>query len=169
MESEESAAVSTHQGRVPPERIEYLWRRLKVSASIIGRFLKLSQHVKTYGVSTTHYYMRNGLGRFQTMRITNARCLILPHSRLSQISGMVMSLLLLWSATITPYRVSFDVDDSSQVLDSIETLISGLFAVDIVFSFLSAYYDSDNKLVIDKRKIARRYLTSWFLIDLVSW
>lgn len=82
---------------------------------------------------------------------------------------MVMSLLLLWSATVTPYRVSFDVDDSSQVLDSIETLISGLFAVDIVFSFLSAYYDSDNKLVIDKRKIARRYLTSWFLIDLVSW
>ena len=43
-----------------------------------------------------------------------------------------------------------------------------IFFIDLVLSFFSAYYDSDENLVKNLKKIAINYLKSWFVIDIGS-
>lgn len=51
---------------------------------------------------------------------------------------------------------------------AINWAIFGIFAVDMLIQFNSAYLD-ENYEVIDKRKpIIRNYLTTWFFIDLIA-
>jgi CRP-like cAMP-binding protein len=97
-----------------------------------------------------------------------ASFVLLPHSTIRQVFGLVMSFLLLWSATVTPYTLSFMDEDTSLFWEVLEGLINILFACDLIISFFSAYYDSDNKLIVDKRRIALNYLRGWFLIDFIS-
>lgn len=50
----------------------------------------------------------------------------------------------------------------------IDEVFDFIFLLDIVVSFFSAYYNS-KFILIDKRKqIAWRYLSTWFLIDVLS-
>lgn len=41
------------------------------------------------------------------------------------------------------------------------------FFADIVLTFFSAYYDSRDELVLNRRKIACKYFKSWFFLDLL--
>ena len=49
-----------------------------------------------------------------------------------------------------------------------ECLIDGLFLIDVTLNFLTAYYDDNNSLITDRTLIAKRYLRTWFAIDLIS-
>jgi hypothetical protein len=37
-----------------------------------------------------------------------------------------------------------------------------------VLNFISAYYDDENNLVIDRCQIAKNYLKGWFIIDTIA-
>ena len=57
--------------------------------------------------------------------------------------------------------------------ESLENFIIGLlvnlvFVVDTVLIFFKAYVDGDGKLVVFRSTIARRYLTSWFVVDVLA-
>ncbi len=43
-----------------------------------------------------------------------------------------------------------------------------LFFFDIPINLLSAYQDKDLNVIDDPKRIAKGYLTSWFIIDLIS-
>lgn len=75
--------------------------------------------------------------------------------------------MILIASIITPVRVAFHDSDEVE-WQIIETFISAVFFFDIVFSFFSAYYNSMEELISDRREIALGYLKSWFLIDVVS-
>ena len=49
-----------------------------------------------------------------------------------------------------------------------ERLIDVYFAVDIMLNFRSAHEDKEGQVVFDQRSVAFNYLTSWFIIDVVS-
>ena len=49
----------------------------------------------------------------------------------------------------------------------IDYLIDVYFLFDMVLSFRTTYHNEDNELVLDV-KLIRRYLRSWFAIDLVA-
>ena len=89
-------------------------------------------------------------------------------------------------ALILPYRVAF-LDDNEDwgPFDIAEMVFNGVFFMDIILNFFTAYYDPNENLVLDKKvinlifiifgvlirnlqKIAKNYLFSWFLIDVVS-
>ncbi len=76
---------------------------------------------------------------------------------------------LLFTALFTPFEVSFlpatPVDDP---LFMINRCVDAVFACDMVVQFFLMYQDQEMGWVKDLRKIARRYLGSWFVIDLVS-
>ena len=46
--------------------------------------------------------------------------------------------------------------------------IDFLFEVDLVMNFFTAYEDENGELIISRIKIAKAYLKSWFLLDLMS-
>lgn len=46
--------------------------------------------------------------------------------------------------------------------------IDSLFCLDVILNFFTAFEDENGELVVSKEKIAKYYLKSWFLVDLVS-
>lgn len=75
--------------------------------------------------------------------------------------------VILISSITTPFRVAFfENDDTFWVI--YETFIDLIFIADIVLSFLSAFYDAREALIIKKKEIAKSYLRTWFIIDFIS-
>lgn len=50
----------------------------------------------------------------------------------------------------------------------IESFIDLVFLLDIIFSFLTAYYNEIEALITSKKAIAINYLKTWFIIDLIT-
>ena len=46
--------------------------------------------------------------------------------------------------------------------------MSYIFIFDLVLTFFSAYYETDEILITSHKVIAFKYLKSWFLIDLLA-
>ena len=69
--------------------------------------------------------------------------------------------LIFYEIIAIPFSISFDVD-LSDVFDIIVNLI---FVTDIVLNFNTSYYFNGNPIV-NRKKIAIRYLKFWFWIDL---
>jgi len=51
---------------------------------------------------------------------------------------------------------------------TIDLVIDLFFCVDIVINFFSAIESENGDLITDRKQIAIRYLTTWFLLDLAS-
>ncbi len=79
-----------------------------------------------------------------------------------------MTILLLYTASLMPYRISF-IDSSSIGNIVFDTCIDLLFITDIIINFFSAYEDSKLGLVISLKRIALKYFLTWFFFDVFSW
>lgn len=78
---------------------------------------------------------------------------------------LLIAFLILYSAIITPYEIAFS--DNSKV-SWFEVLIDILLGIDIVLTFFSAYTDDEENLVKNHKKIIKKYLKSWFIVDIIS-
>ena len=47
-------------------------------------------------------------------------------------------------------------------------IVDSMFILDIIITFNSAYIDEADQLVTERKKIAVKYLKSWFFVDLIS-
>ena len=80
-----------------------------------------------------------------------------------------MMIILLFVAVILPYRMAFYDNDSSLSWMSIWLIIDVLFFIDMILTFCTTYtHELTNVEVFDHKKIALKYLKSWFIIDLLS-
>ena len=78
---------------------------------------------------------------------------------------------LLWTATITPYEVSFlpTPTTANDGLFIFNRLIDTVFFLDLLLQFVLMYRDvATNEWVSDPRRIVRNYLTTWFALDFLS-
>ncbi|KAL9224381.1 hypothetical protein vseg_000418 [Gypsophila vaccaria] len=81
---------------------------------------------------------------------------------------MLLVLLVVYSAWICPFEFAF-LSYKEDALFIVDHIVNGFFAVDIVLTFFVAYVDSRTYLLIDNhRKIAVRYLSTWFIFDVCS-
>jgi hypothetical protein len=74
-------------------------------------------------------------------------------------------LLVVYNAVKIPLDISFD---TGQRLDSFDWAVDAIFVVDVWFSFRQSFVDPLGHTVRDNSIIARRYLSSWFLIDFAA-
>ena len=51
----------------------------------------------------------------------------------------------------------------------VELVIDGLFFLDLILNFFSAYYTNDGTLIISRERVAITYARSWFALDLIAW
>ena len=93
--------------------------------------------------------------------------IILPDDKFKHIWDIIITLLLLFSAIVTPFRIAFYDYDSIEWL-VLDLIVDIFFAFDIICNFITAYFDSEENLIIDRKKIACTYLKTWFTIDFVS-
>lgn len=65
---------------------------------------------------------------------------------------------------MSPYRIAFvDYDSLSWVI--IETGTDIIFALDMILNFFFAFYDNQDEVIDERKKIATAYLKGWFFID----
>ena len=68
---------------------------------------------------------------------------------------------------MTPVYVSF-IDQDNHAFYYLNLIFDAGFGIDICITFVSAYYDDDDNLVTDYKKIALNYLQGWFWVDFAS-
>ncbi|EFJ52746.1 hypothetical protein VOLCADRAFT_86033 [Volvox carteri f. nagariensis] len=93
---------------------------------------------------------------------------ILPDSRFRKIWVNVQLFVVLYIIWVTPVRVGFN-KPASGFWFWLEGLIDLFFYTDLVLNFLTAYeHPVTGELITNHRKIAVRYLKTWFVIDLLA-
>ncbi|KAK6156985.1 hypothetical protein DH2020_011233 [Rehmannia glutinosa] len=81
----------------------------------------------------------------------------------------VMVVLVAYSAWVCPYEIAFLGSKTDTPLYIADNIVDIFFVVDIVLTFFVAYIDSTTQLLVrDSRKIAKRYLSTWFIMDVAS-
>lgn len=81
---------------------------------------------------------------------------------------LVTAALLTFTAIGTPYEVAF-LGTKLDAMFGINRFIDLCFVFDLVLQFFLGYWDECNdRWVVDLPTIQHRYLTSWFLLDVVS-
>ncbi|KAL0889290.1 hypothetical protein Bca101_013273 [Brassica carinata] len=81
---------------------------------------------------------------------------------------MWLVLLVIYSAWICPFQFAF-ITYKKDAIFIIDNIVNGFFAIDIVLTFFVAYLDSHSYLLVDNpKKIAIRYLSTWFAFDVCS-
>lgn len=82
---------------------------------------------------------------------------------------MLLVLLVIYSAWICPFEFAFLTYKQTGLLFILDHIVNGFFAVDIILTFFVAYVDTHTYLLVDKpKKIAIRYLSTWFIFDVAS-
>ena len=79
----------------------------------------------------------------------------------------VLIFAVLYSALTVPMDVCF-VFEKVAIAAVIDRLVDVYFVCDIVLNFRTALYNHDGTFEIEPGEIRRRYMRSWFLIDLVA-
>ncbi|KAF9603585.1 hypothetical protein IFM89_037084 [Coptis chinensis] len=80
-----------------------------------------------------------------------------------------MVFLVAYSAWVYPFEIAFMKSSPTRGLYIADSVVDLFFAIDIVLTFFVAYIDPRTQLLIrDPRKVARRYLSTWFVMDLAS-
>ena len=75
--------------------------------------------------------------------------------------------LLSYATIVTPFRTAFfDYEPLPWII--VDACVDFFFLLDMIQNFFYAYYDSDGNIVTDRKKIALKYLYSWFILDLVA-
>ncbi|XP_010681784.2 potassium channel AKT2/3 isoform X1 [Beta vulgaris subsp. vulgaris] len=81
----------------------------------------------------------------------------------------LMVVLVAYSAWVYPFEVAFMKSYLKRELFIADNIVNVFFAIDIIITFFLAYFDSRTQLLVsDFRKIAIRYLSTWFIMDLAS-
>merc|ERR1711871_287488 len=78
--------------------------------------------------------------------------------------GMVM---VLYTAIVTPYDVSF-LEPELDALFFFNRIVDTFFFADMVLQFFIMPQDANGRYIKNQREVAMRYLKGWFIIDFVS-
>lgn len=99
------------------------------------------------------------------------RCLLNPDSAVMQSWDLLTIFALLFTLLVSPYEIGF-LDSyegiANVALFYINQSVTCIFAIDMLFNFFRPYRDALSQKVKSHRKIAKAYLTSWFIVDVVS-
>lgn len=79
----------------------------------------------------------------------------------------LITILLIFTCVITPYRIAFESVDTLGWSITNYT-IDFLFLIDIFLNFNTAFYDDDFGIIEDRWTISKQYLTGWFVIDVLA-
>lgn len=93
-------------------------------------------------------------------------CIVLPNNPYRIVWDWFLVVFVLWTCFTVPVQICFASSVSD--FDVIDLLIDIFFICDLVLNFRTAYDASDGTFVRDPWKISRKYLTSWFVIDLLA-
>lgn len=97
----------------------------------------------------------------------DVRFIIFPDDTLRVFWDIIIMILMLYTITITPYRVAF-IETDTEIWIIIDYIIDALFMIDVVLNCFMAYMNNEEVLVVSHCKIFKNYLRTWMIFDLIS-
>ena len=92
-----------------------------------------------------------------------------PLSIQKKMWDLTLLIMLIYTATYSPYRTAFISEDPSSILLAFEKVMDAVFIVDIFLNFITPYEKYDHTFEFDHKKIALYYLGGGsFFIDLLA-
>ena len=112
----------------------------------------------------------NDVNRLRSRLKQARRGFVNPNAKPMQYWDMVTGISLLFVALVTPFEVGLGVETKADALFVINQAVNLVFVFDICLQFFLPVPDPERggELIRNHRKLARRYLRSWFTIDVVS-
>ncbi|OQR82907.1 Voltage-gated Ion Channel (VIC) Superfamily [Achlya hypogyna] len=90
-----------------------------------------------------------------------------PNSKFRRMWDFCVAAAVVYVCVMTPAALGFDFVDWGTNLSKFESVLDACFIIDMVLSFRTGYF-ANGELHMDAHLVARHYLQSWFIIDLVS-
>ena len=102
-------------------------------------------------------------------RANKKKYLIYPENELLDFWNMILVITIICIAIFSPYRIAltgFEMDKGFWLW--VNRIIDIIFFIDILLTFNSAVYDEHVDIIEERKEIARRYIRTWFFVDLIS-
>ncbi|XP_016435740.1 potassium channel AKT2/3 [Nicotiana tabacum] len=81
----------------------------------------------------------------------------------------LMVIMVAYSAWVCPFEIAFMHSNPNRVLYIADNVVDLFFAIDIILTFFVAYIDTTTQLLVrDRKRIATRYISTWFMMDVAS-
>lgn len=96
------------------------------------------------------------------------RFIIYPDFHLMKLWELTISLILLMTCIVTPLDIALPNTSAKQFYDVFNIISDLMFLADMIVNFCTAYYDEEMEIVDDRKKIAKRYVYSWFFVDFLA-
>ncbi|PNG99481.1 Potassium voltage-gated channel subfamily H member 7, partial [Tetrabaena socialis] len=92
---------------------------------------------------------------------------VIPYHRPSDVPDPLDGLqaLVIWTAITVPLSVSYGLP-AMRLWDAIGYTVTGLFVIDLLVNFRTAFYNHQGEMIRDSGAIATNYMKVWFWIDL---
>lgn len=101
------------------------------------------------------------------------RTTISPQSKFLSRWDLATASAMLWTAFVTPFQIGFlePLESPASALSILNRLVDVVFIIDMILTFFIPYRESPHRggmWTFDNKKIAVRYLSSWFVLDLTT-
>ena len=135
--------------------------KAKGAVLVLHRFGSLTRRIYLFGTSKKL--------KFEVERELSVKWyIIMPESRMRMTWNFIVLLLLMYTATITPYRTAFVDNDDGSAISIFEIFVDTMYIVDLFLNFFMAYEDRDKKIEIRLKFIAENYIRTWFFLDFLA-
>eukprot|EP00441_Pelagodinium_beii_P037253 CAMPEP_0197645090 /NCGR_PEP_ID=MMETSP1338-20131121/17851_1 /TAXON_ID=43686 ORGANISM="Pelagodinium beii, Strain RCC1491" /NCGR_SAMPLE_ID=MMETSP1338 /ASSEMBLY_ACC=CAM_ASM_000754 /LENGTH=1465 /DNA_ID=CAMNT_0043218587 /DNA_START=123 /DNA_END=4516 /DNA_ORIENTATION=+ len=117
-----------------------------------------------------HGYTTSGTQFFSgppEREVENGKIIIDPASPRKVAWDVVVSGMIIYSVLVVPFRIGFGVEAEGAV-KVLDIIMDVFFFIDIILTFLTGYLDEREALETSYKKIAVRYLMTFFVIDVIT-
>lgn len=187
-DKQERGTPSTEDRKTQPSRARRLWRRAYLKIKGQKAVEKVNANILNFGTSELmdgdKRYKEN-LDELLEMKVnkkerfrsadmekhstdTKKRCLIYPKSLFRSYWNLLITVLMLYVAIVSPYRLAFTEDVYFDAWTIFDFVLNGVFCVDIVINFCTCHELPDGTVEDRRSRIAIRYLKKWFIVDFIS-
>ncbi|KAK9268437.1 hypothetical protein L1049_000187 [Liquidambar formosana] len=137
--------------------------RVSMSGEEVEHFSRETNH---YSLPTT-WTLPSLAGR-SNPKVKLRSFVLIPNARAYRVWETCLVLLVVYTAWESPFIFGF-LKKPEGPLSIVDDVVNGFFAIDIVLTFFVPYLDKATNLPIDDpKRIAWKYITSWFAFDVIS-
>lgn len=131
-----------------------------------------AQEIEQLSRESSHYSLSTGilpsLGARSNRRVKLKRFIISPYDRQYRLWETFLVVLVVYTAWVSPFEFGF-LGKPAGPLAKTDNVVNGFFAIDIILTFFVAFLDRTTYLLVDEhKKIAWKYMSTWFLFDVIS-
>ena len=185
MNSEERRKWTVRNTPVIDSKYKDVWKRLRIKIRTKRMLGNLGREIQLFGTGVHQGVELDDLLSLQIEHLvkkTNKQVepeeeelkeklpwyLLSPKSPVRSCWNVIVVLLLIYTATVMPFRIAYYADDEEEGWQVFDYVLDALFFSDVIFTCFSAYYTEDGRLVVSLREVMTKYARSWMALDIVS-